>query len=85
MPSDETTEPLSIQATTAEDKPVKKAVRKPRATKKKVADAAAEGAVTEAVVAPKKRVRKKKVEEVIVVGETEAKVADKPNLSVQGA
>ena len=34
MPSDETTEPLSIQATTAEDKPVKKAMRKPRATKK---------------------------------------------------
>jgi len=78
MPSDETTEPLSIQATTAEDKPVKKAVRKPRVTKKKVADTAVEDTVTKTVEAPKKRVRKKKVEEVIVTGETEAKVADKP-------
>ena len=78
MPSDETTEPLSIQTTTAEDKPVKKAVRKPRATKKKVADTAVEDAVTKNVEAPKKRVRKKKVEEVTVAGETEAKVADKP-------
>ena len=73
MSSDETTEPLSIQAPTAEDKPVKKAVRKPRATKKKVVDAAAE-----TVVAPKKRVRKKKAEETVVAGDTPSEVVGKP-------
>ena len=73
MSSDETTEPLSIQTTPAEDKPVKKAVRKPRATKKTVEDA-----TTEVVVAPKKRVRKKKVEETVVAGDTLSEVVEKP-------
>ncbi|MDQ6980655.1 MAG: transcription termination factor Rho [Ghiorsea sp.] len=73
MSSDETTEPLSIQTTTAEDKPVKKAVRKPRVTKKKVEDAAAE-----VVVTPKKRVRKKKIEETVVAGEIPSEVVEKP-------
>ena len=80
MSSDETTEPLSNQAESAEAKPVKKAVRKPRATKKKAVDSTAEGTDTEAVETPKKRVRRKKVEETASVNDTEDKVAEKPKL-----
>jgi transcription termination factor Rho len=78
MSSDETTEPLSTQAESAEAKPVKKTVRKPRASKKKVVENTVEGTDTETLAAPKKRVRRKKVEEPASTSDSEDKLAEKP-------
>lgn len=72
MSSDESTEPQSIQPEIAEEKPVKKAVRKPRVAKKKVVET-----TEETTVAPKRRVRKKKVEDTPVEDNTEDKMVEK--------
>ena len=78
MSSDETTEPLSNQAESTEAKPVKKTVRKPRATKKKAVENTVDGTDTETLTAPKKRVRKKKVEETTSIVDAEDKLEEKP-------
>jgi len=83
MSSDDSTEQLSIQSETNENKSVKKAVRKPRATKKKVTEenTATDATANQEVVEVKKTLRKprasrKKAEEAPVTDSAPAAVVE---------